>query len=128
MGKRGTVALTSLANVLDDQATVPMFELTAFQKRLVGCLFGNGNPRYDIPRLLDLYRRQYGSLVSVGLGNSANDLPMLRETDLAVLVRNPDSTQDAEITKHLPNVERTDAIGPRGWREAIDAILDRFGA
>jgi S-(hydroxymethyl)glutathione dehydrogenase/alcohol dehydrogenase len=57
VGKRGTVALTSLANVLDDQATVPMFELTAYQKRLVGCLFGNGNPRYDIPRLLDLYRR-----------------------------------------------------------------------
>jgi NDMA-dependent alcohol dehydrogenase len=57
VGKRGTVALTSLANVLDDQATVPMFELTAYQKRLVGCLFGDGNPRYDIPRLLDLYRR-----------------------------------------------------------------------
>jgi mannosyl-3-phosphoglycerate phosphatase family protein len=81
-----------------------------------------------VESLLNLYRRQYGSLVSVGLGNSANDLPMLRETGLAVLVRNPDSTWDAEITKHLANVERTDAIGPRGWREAIDAILDRFGA
>jgi mannosyl-3-phosphoglycerate phosphatase family protein len=81
-----------------------------------------------VKSLLNLYRRQYGSLVSVGLGNSANDLPMLRETEIAVLVRNPDSTWDVEITKHLPNAQRTDAIGPRGWREAIDAILDRFGA
>jgi mannosyl-3-phosphoglycerate phosphatase len=78
-----------------------------------------------VRKLLDLYRRQYGSLVSVGLGNSANDLPMLRETHIAVLVRNPDSNWDVEITKHLPNVEQTDAIGPRGWREAIDAILGR---
>jgi len=34
-----------------------MFEMAAFQKRIVGCLFGNANPRYDIPRLLDLYRK-----------------------------------------------------------------------
>jgi S-(hydroxymethyl)glutathione dehydrogenase/alcohol dehydrogenase len=57
VGKRGTVALTSLGNVLDDRATVPLFELAAYQKRVVGCLFGNANPRYDIPRLLDLYRQ-----------------------------------------------------------------------
>ncbi|MGH8868215.1 MAG: NDMA-dependent alcohol dehydrogenase [Actinomycetes bacterium] len=57
VGKLGTVALTSLANVSDDQVTLPMFELTAYQKRVVGCLFGNANPRYDIPRLLSLYRQ-----------------------------------------------------------------------
>lgn len=57
VGKLGTVALTSLANVTDDKATVPMFELAAYQKRVVGCLFGNANPRFDIPRLLNLYRR-----------------------------------------------------------------------
>ncbi len=57
VGKRGTVALTSLANVADDQATVPLFELVAYQKRIVGCLFGNANPRYDIPRLLRLYQQ-----------------------------------------------------------------------
>jgi S-(hydroxymethyl)glutathione dehydrogenase/alcohol dehydrogenase len=56
VGKLGTVALTSLGPVTDNQAVVPMFELSAFQKRVVGCLFGNANPRYDIPRLLDLYR------------------------------------------------------------------------
>jgi Zn-dependent alcohol dehydrogenase len=57
VGKRGTVALTSLANVADNQATLPLFELVAYQKRVVGCLFGNANPRYDIPRLLRLYQQ-----------------------------------------------------------------------
>jgi NDMA-dependent alcohol dehydrogenase len=57
VGKLGTVALASLASVTDTQAVVPMFEVTAFQKRIVGSLFGNANPRFDIPRLLDLYRQ-----------------------------------------------------------------------
>ena len=32
------------------------FELTLFEKRLQGALFGSGNPFDDIPRMLDLYR------------------------------------------------------------------------
>src|SRR5262245_9156428 len=56
VGKMGTVALTSLSSVTDTQAVVPMFEVTAFQKRIIGCLFGNANPRFDIPKLLELYR------------------------------------------------------------------------
>jgi len=57
VGKLGTVALTSLGPVTDTSVTFPMFELTAYRKQIVGCLFGNANPRSDIPRLLDLYRR-----------------------------------------------------------------------
>lgn len=56
VGKLGTVALTSLAPVTEREVDLPMFELTAFQKSVVGCLFGNANPRYDVPRLLELYR------------------------------------------------------------------------
>ena len=74
--------------------------------------------------LLDLYRRQHPSLVAIGLGNSSNDLPLLRETDIAVLVRNPDGNWNAEVTTHLPSVKRTDGIGPAGWREAIERLLD----
>jgi S-(hydroxymethyl)glutathione dehydrogenase/alcohol dehydrogenase len=56
VGKLGTVVLTSLGPVTDTRAVVPMFEVTAYQKRIIGCLFGNANPRFDIPKLLDLYR------------------------------------------------------------------------
>jgi NDMA-dependent alcohol dehydrogenase len=57
VGKLGTVVLTSLAPVTDSQAVVPLFEVTAYRKRIVGSLFGDANPRYDIPKLLDLYRQ-----------------------------------------------------------------------
>jgi len=57
VGKLGVVALTSLAPVTARQVELPLFELTAFEKRIVGCLFGHANPRADIPKLLDLYRQ-----------------------------------------------------------------------
>lgn len=57
VGKLGTVALTSLGPVTDTNVQLPMFEVAAYRKSIVGCLFGDANPRYDIPRLLELYRR-----------------------------------------------------------------------
>lgn len=57
VGKLGTAVLTSLAPVTDNQAVVPMVDVTAFQKRIVGCLFGAATPRFDVPKLLELYRQ-----------------------------------------------------------------------
>jgi NDMA-dependent alcohol dehydrogenase len=57
VGKLGVVALTSLAPVTARRVELPMFELTAYEKRVVGCLFGHANPRADVPKLLDLYRQ-----------------------------------------------------------------------
>jgi mannosyl-3-phosphoglycerate phosphatase len=77
-----------------------------------------------VKTLLGYYRRQHPSLFVLGLGNSANDLSLMRETDMPVLVRNLDGSWDAEVTTRLPTVKRTDGIGPAGWREAIDSLLD----
>lgn len=57
VGKLGKVCLTSLGSVFLRDIQLPMFELTAWQKQIVGCLFGNANPRSDIPKLLSLYRQ-----------------------------------------------------------------------
>jgi len=73
--------------------------------------------------LLGHYRRQHPNLLAIGLGNSANDLPLLRQTEIAVLVRNPDGSWDSEVTTHLPSVTRCQGNGPEGWREAIESLL-----
>ena len=56
VGKGGTGVLTSMgqADVVD--VPLSLFELALLQKRLQGAIFGGGNPRYDIPKLLGLYR------------------------------------------------------------------------
>lgn len=54
--KGGSVVLTALASVNDVTPTIPMTWFTVYQKRLLGSLYGEANPRADIPRLLNLYR------------------------------------------------------------------------
>jgi S-(hydroxymethyl)glutathione dehydrogenase/alcohol dehydrogenase len=54
--KRGIVVLTGLAGPGAKNVHVSGFELTLFEKRLQGSLFGSSNPFEDIPRTFDLYR------------------------------------------------------------------------
>jgi NDMA-dependent alcohol dehydrogenase len=54
--KAGTVVVTGVANAAETGADVSLFELTLFQKRIQGSLFGGCSPSVDIPWLLDLYR------------------------------------------------------------------------
>ena len=54
--KGGAVVLTAIASMADVTPTLPMAMMTLFQKRLLGSLYGEANPRADIPRLLSLYR------------------------------------------------------------------------
>src|SRR6266550_3029020 len=54
--KRGTVVITGLAGPGKKTIQIPSFELTLFEKRIQGALFGSGNPFDTIPKLLELYR------------------------------------------------------------------------
>ena len=54
--KGGGVVVTALAAMTDVTPTLPLLMFTLFQKRLLGSLYGEANPRNDIPRLLSLYR------------------------------------------------------------------------
>jgi NDMA-dependent alcohol dehydrogenase len=54
--KQGTCVVTGLGNITDVGVNIPLGELTLFQKRLQGSLFGESAPSFDIPRQLELYR------------------------------------------------------------------------
>jgi S-(hydroxymethyl)glutathione dehydrogenase/alcohol dehydrogenase len=64
--KGGTVVLTGLSRV-DSQGQIAMFPFVMQEKRLIGSVYGSGNPASDIPRLVSLYqegRLKLGELVS----------------------------------------------------------------
>jgi alcohol dehydrogenase (nicotinoprotein) len=54
--KHGSVIVTGIAGPGKKTIQLPSFELTLFEKRIEGALFGGGNPFDEIPRLLDLYK------------------------------------------------------------------------
>ena len=56
VGKGGKVALTALSPITATDVQFPIFELIAYEKQIIGCLFGHSNPRSDIPRMLSMYR------------------------------------------------------------------------
>ena len=53
--KAGRGVVTAVANMMASDVTLNLFEFAMQRKELVGCIFGNANPRFDIPRLLHLY-------------------------------------------------------------------------
>ena len=55
--KRGRVVVTNIHRWSETHNTIPLLELTLQEKQVVGSLFGSANPRRDIPKLAELYRK-----------------------------------------------------------------------
>ena len=55
VGKAGTVAITAMGPWDDLSVQLPAAQLAMYQKTIKGCIFGQFNPQYDVPRLLGLY-------------------------------------------------------------------------
>lgn len=66
----------------------------------------------------------YSGYTSVALGDSPNDIPMLRAADVAVVIRRKDGTHMA--FEDGTEVFRTQGIGPEGWNEFVQAYLDKL--
>lgn len=75
--------------------------------------------------LVEAYREdaeQKGDkVVTVGLGDSLNDLPMLAELDRPIIVQQPDGTYDPHLV--IPRLELAPGPGPVGWNRAVLALL-----
>ncbi|KAA8969512.1 NDMA-dependent alcohol dehydrogenase [Mycobacterium sp.] len=54
--KGGTCVATAIGSMLETQVTLNLAMLTLMQKNLQGSIFGGGNPHYDIPQLLSMYK------------------------------------------------------------------------
>ena len=55
VAKGGRGVVVAVAPVNQEDVKLNLFDLAMQRKELVGCIFGNANPRRDIPRLLRLY-------------------------------------------------------------------------
>jgi S-(hydroxymethyl)glutathione dehydrogenase/alcohol dehydrogenase len=53
--KAGRGVVTAVAPMSQTDVKLDLFMLAMMRKELVGCIFGNANPRRDIPRILNQY-------------------------------------------------------------------------
>ena len=54
--KDGTIVITGLSPMMEENATLNSFMLSMMNKEIKGTVFGSTNPREAIPRLLSMYR------------------------------------------------------------------------
>jgi len=57
VAKRGRVVVTNIHPGAENDVTLNLCGLTLMEKQIVGTIFGSANIRYDIPKLLELYRQ-----------------------------------------------------------------------
>jgi mannosyl-3-phosphoglycerate phosphatase family protein len=84
-------------------------------------VMGKGSDKGKAVTLLNtLFCRAFGTIRSVGLGDSANDLPLLRAVDEAFLVQKP-SGRWQEVQDE--RIHKVDAVGPSGFNKALGKLL-----
>ena len=87
----------------------------------------SGQTKADGLGLVKTYYQQQWQLdevLTIALGDSPNDATMLAAADRAVLVCNPHARAFDVATQQLM---QTKLIGPAGWNEAMQLILDEYG-
>jgi len=68
------------------------------------------------------YRQARGPVRSAGIGDAANDLPLLRAVEAAYLVKGDDGNHDPDIPRD-ENILFLNGIGPAGFVQAVDDLL-----
>ncbi len=85
---------------------------------------GNNDKARAVQCLLGLYRYAHPGLRAIGLGDGPNDVPLLKSVDLPILMR---SRWLRTLQAAVPNGRPTTSPGPKGWNQAIMAILGSPG-
>ena len=83
-------------------------------------VMGGGGKGKAVEVLSGLYRKMWGEIRTVGLGNGMNDLPMLSQVDVPFLVQKRDRSWE-DI--NLPRLRKVRGIGPEGWSKAIAEVF-----
>ncbi len=84
--------------------------------KLYTVMSAKSNKGMAVELLISLYRRKFGEVISIGLGDSANDGPLLAAVDYPYLVQKPGGTW-----QEVPEIDvrRVPAVGPQGWTRII---------
>jgi mannosyl-3-phosphoglycerate phosphatase family protein len=84
-------------------------------------IMGDHHKGRAVNMLRKLYERRDGPVLTIGVGDSLNDLPFLFAVDRPVLVKKESGRHDGRID--VPGLVRTEGIGPAGWNEAVLELL-----
>ncbi|MEM8964785.1 MAG: HAD-IIB family hydrolase [Bacteroidota bacterium] len=84
-------------------------------------VMGAGSDKGKAVQVLSkLYQRQFGKIQTIGLGDSANDLPLLQAVDQGYLVQRQDGSWLDQVDENIKKVAR---VGPEGWVKVAESLF-----
>jgi len=87
-------------------------------------VYGKGADKGEAVRILtEMYREEYGNVVTVGIGNAQNDLPMLKAVENPAIVKNSDGSW---ANLDIKNLYRAERIGPAGWVDVVKKYISEY--
>ncbi|HLG15776.1 MAG TPA: HAD-IIB family hydrolase [Blastocatellia bacterium] len=104
--------------------------LEALQARGLSCIGGsrfhtvvssNVDKGRAVKLVTSLFRTEFGDVLTAGIGDSANDEPMLATVDLPYLLQSPDGHWK-DIS--LVDVARVEGDGPAAWNGVVCRLLE----
>jgi mannosyl-3-phosphoglycerate phosphatase len=84
-------------------------------------ILGNYDKGKAVSILKALYKKKFGEIMTIAIGDSANDIPMLERVNYPIIVQKPDGNYDHRID--IPNLLKADGIGPEGWNSEIIRLI-----
>ena len=81
---------------------------------------GQHNKGEAAMKLARIFSKKNRRIITVGIGDSANDLPLLSVVYIPLLVQRPDKTWQKLSISGVKNV---DGIGPVGWTKAMKRLF-----
>ena len=67
--------------------------------------------------LIALYKKQFGRIITVALGDSPNDISMMKRVDCPIVIKKHDGKHDPKI--RIQKRISAEGIGPAGWNQAV---------
>jgi len=86
-------------------------------------IMGSSDKARAVAQVLELYRRQWRTIRTVGLGDAPNDAGFLRIVDVPILMPSPQLDQ---LQALVPQGRTTSLPGPAGWNAAVLSVLDEL--
>jgi mannosyl-3-phosphoglycerate phosphatase len=87
-------------------------------------IMGDSDKGRAVNIIKKLYQKQFGKLVTIGLGDSPNDIEMLQNVDYPVVVQKKDGSYNKEIIRKVKRCIKADGTGPAGWNKAVIKLLE----
>jgi len=85
-------------------------------------LFLGGNKGRAVEKVLTIYKQLKGTIFSIALGDSPNDISMLKAVDRAVLMQGRDGTYIKGLAH--PDIIKAEGNGPEAWNRVMLPILE----